>query len=89
MKRMKSKYTFETLMNMSDKEIETVSKEANKVSHIKYILDQLNSKPSNKRELTHWDISDICKHLIIGTSIMVGCYFIGKGLSEFGTKVRK
>lgn len=83
---MTSKYTFETLMDMSDKDLETVSKVANKVSHINYILGQLNSKPSNKRELTHWDISDICKHLTIGTSIVVGCYFIGKGLSEFGNK---
>lgn len=83
---MKSKYTFETLMNMSDKDIETLSKKLNKVSHVKYILDQLNSKQSNKRKLTHWDISDICKHLTIGTSIVIGCYFIGKGLSEFGNK---
>ena len=44
---------------------------------------------SKQLKLTHWDIADICKHLTISTSIVAGCYFIGKGLSEFGTKVRK
>lgn len=83
---MTSKYTFETLMDMSDNDLEILSKKLNKLSHVKYILDQLNSAQSKKLRLTHWDISDICKHLTIGTSIVVGCYFIGKGLSEFGNK---
>lgn len=84
---MTSKYTFETLMDMSDKDLEILSKKLNKVSHAKYILDQVRAMNDKKQfKLTHWDISDICKHLTIGTSIVVGCYFIGKGLSEFGNK---
>ena len=35
---MKTKYTFETLMNMTDDELEALSKKLNKVSHVKYIL---------------------------------------------------
>lgn len=75
------KYTFDELMELSDDELETLSKKVSKISSINYTIEKLSEKRA-KFNLRSWEIVDLMKYGGLSTAIIFGCYFIGKGLSN-------
>lgn len=75
------KYTLDELMKLSDEELDVLYKKLTKINHIKYVLrDSVTN--SKKISLKKWDILELIKIGGVSTSIILGCYFIGEGLSK-------
>ena len=82
------KYTIDELMKLSDEELNALYNKLNKINHIKYVLqDSVNSR--KKLSLKKWDILELIKISGVSTSIILGCYFIGKGLSNLKAESHK